>query len=102
MTNTPVDFDGDGRRDLVRSVPDVLASTANYLKSHGWQRDQGWGPGQPNFDGSGERHQAEVYAEDHRAVNADKLGWPRRRPKARRIGAVARQTRVALTLNASC
>jgi lytic murein transglycosylase len=30
-----VDFDGDGRRDLVRNAPDVVASTANYLKSHG-------------------------------------------------------------------
>ena len=30
-----VDFDGDGRRDLLHSVPDVLASTANYLKGHG-------------------------------------------------------------------
>ncbi len=31
-----VDFDGNGRRDLVRSVPDVLASTANFLRSYGW------------------------------------------------------------------
>lgn len=38
-----VDFDGDGRRDLVRSIPDALASTANYLKQSGWQRDQIWG-----------------------------------------------------------
>ncbi len=34
-----VDFDGDGRRDLVHSVPDVLASTANYLKGYGWGAD---------------------------------------------------------------
>jgi membrane-bound lytic murein transglycosylase B len=33
-----VNFDGRGHADLVRSVPDVLASTANYLKRHGWQR----------------------------------------------------------------
>ena len=33
-----VDFDGDGRRDLVRSVADALGSTANYLKRSGWQR----------------------------------------------------------------
>ena len=26
-----VDYDGDGKRNLLRSVPDVLASTANYL-----------------------------------------------------------------------
>src|ERR1700733_11614300 len=32
-----VDFDGNGRRDLIHSVPDVLASTANYLKGYGWQ-----------------------------------------------------------------
>jgi lytic murein transglycosylase len=37
-----VDFDGNGRRDLIRSVPDVLASTANYLKSFGWRRGGGF------------------------------------------------------------
>jgi lytic murein transglycosylase len=44
-----VDFDGNGRRDLIRSVPDVLASTANYLKGYGWQPNQPWGEGTPNF-----------------------------------------------------
>ncbi len=38
-----VDADGDGRRDIWESVPDVLASTANYLAHHGWQDDQTWG-----------------------------------------------------------
>lgn len=38
-----VDFDGDGRRDLVNGVPDALASTANYLKRSGWQTGQPWG-----------------------------------------------------------
>ena len=33
-----VDFDGDGRRDLVGSVPDALASTANYPRDAGWSR----------------------------------------------------------------
>jgi lytic murein transglycosylase len=37
-----VDYDGDGRRDLLNSVPDVLASTANYLNSLGWKRNQPW------------------------------------------------------------
>jgi len=32
-----VDFDGDGRRDLVHSIPDALASTANYLQRAGWR-----------------------------------------------------------------
>jgi len=40
-----VDFDGDGRRDLVDSIPDALASTANYLKRSraGWKTGQPWG-----------------------------------------------------------
>jgi hypothetical protein len=37
-----VDYDGDGRRNLVRSVPDVIASSANLLKHHGWQAGQPW------------------------------------------------------------
>jgi lytic murein transglycosylase len=37
-----VDFDGDGRVDMIRSVPDALASAANLLKSFGWQRGQPW------------------------------------------------------------
>jgi lytic murein transglycosylase len=37
-----VDYDGDGRRDLVGSTPDALASAANYLKDLGWQRGQPW------------------------------------------------------------
>ncbi len=37
-----VDFDGDGRRDLVNSVPDALGSTANYLKSGGWRTGEPW------------------------------------------------------------
>ncbi|MCJ0928673.1 lytic murein transglycosylase [Acinetobacter lwoffii] len=38
-----VDFDGDGRRDLVSSIPDALASTANFLSKRGWQSGQPWG-----------------------------------------------------------
>ena len=37
-----VDFDGSGKRDLVHSVPDVLASTANYLAGLGWKRGEPW------------------------------------------------------------
>jgi len=44
-----VDYDGNGRRDLIHSVPDVLASTANYLKGYGWQRGQAWSEGSQNF-----------------------------------------------------
>jgi membrane-bound lytic murein transglycosylase B len=38
-----VDFDRDGRRDVVDSVPDVIASTANNLKLDGWVSGQTWG-----------------------------------------------------------
>jgi membrane-bound lytic murein transglycosylase B len=38
-----VDFDGDGRRDVVDSVPDLIASTANNLKKDGWMTGQTWG-----------------------------------------------------------
>lgn len=50
-----VDFDGDGRRDLIHGDIDSLASTANYLAKAGWRRGEPWGfevklP--PNFDAS--------------------------------------------------
>jgi lytic murein transglycosylase len=38
-----VDADGDGRRDIWRSVPDSLGSIARYLHEHGWKPEQGWG-----------------------------------------------------------
>jgi lytic murein transglycosylase len=38
-----VDFDGDGRRDIWNSVPDSLASIANFLRQEGWRSERGWG-----------------------------------------------------------
>jgi len=38
-----VDFDRDGRRDLVNSIPDALASTANFMVKAGWQSNEPWG-----------------------------------------------------------
>ncbi len=38
-----VDFDGDGRRDLIGNAADALGSTANYLNKSGWRTDQPWG-----------------------------------------------------------
>ncbi len=38
-----VDFDGDGVRDIWNSVPDSLASIANYLRQKGWEQGRGWG-----------------------------------------------------------
>jgi lytic murein transglycosylase len=37
-----VDFDGDGRRDLLRNAPDALASAANYMAAIGWRRGEPW------------------------------------------------------------
>lgn len=58
-----VDFDGDGRRDVWTSVPDALASTANYLRKSGWQAGATWGyevilP--PGFDASLEGRSASL------------------------------------------
>ena len=38
-----VDFEGNGRRDIVDSAPDALASTANYLARSGWRSGLAWG-----------------------------------------------------------
>ncbi len=67
-----VDFDGDGRRDLERSVPDMLASTANFLKGHGWRAGQSWEPGSANYAVIRDWNRAEVYQRTI-AVMAEKL-----------------------------
>ena len=41
--HSAVDFEGDGKRDIWHSVPDVLASIANYLAQAGWERGETWG-----------------------------------------------------------
>ena len=56
-----VDFDGDGRRDLVSSTADALASTANFLKKRGWQSGMPWGfevrvPENMSISGEGRRN----------------------------------------------
>ena len=38
-----VDMTGDGKRDIWNSIPDALASTANYLKKRGWKKGIPWG-----------------------------------------------------------
>ena len=37
------DFDGDGRRDIWNTLPDVFASIANYMIAYGWKGDELWG-----------------------------------------------------------
>ena len=67
-----VDFDGNGHRDLINSVPDILASTANFLKAHGWAAGQDWHPGTKNYTVIGEWNAASVYQRTI-SVMADKL-----------------------------
>ena len=68
-----VDFDGDGRRDLVDSVPDALASTANFLKRAGWRSDLPWGfevslPRGMDVSGAGRRNKQPISAWAERGV----------------------------------
>jgi lytic murein transglycosylase len=56
-----VDFDGDGRRDLIRSRADALASTANYLKAYGWKAGQSYQPGSANYAVLAQWNKAKVY-----------------------------------------
>lgn len=74
-----VDFDGDGRRDLVRSVPDMLASTANFLKEHGWKAGEGWQEGSHNFGVIALWNKAQVYQKTI-AVMSEKLAATRDQP----------------------
>jgi lytic murein transglycosylase len=55
-----VDFDGNGHVDLRHSVPDVLASTANLLKTNGWKPGP-YGEGSANFEAMREWNRSEVY-----------------------------------------
>ena len=68
-----VDFDGNGHVDLRRSIPDVLASTANLLKTSGWKAGQPYGEGTANFDAMREWNRAVVYRKTI-AYFADQLG----------------------------
>ena len=67
-----VDFDGNGHVDLRHSVPDVLASTANLLKTNGWQAGGDYHEGSANFDAMREWNRAEIYRKTI-ALFADRL-----------------------------
>ncbi len=66
-----VDFDGNGHVDLRRSIPDVLASTANLLRTNGW-KPGAYSEGTPNFEAMREWNRAIVYRKTI-AYFADKL-----------------------------
>lgn len=56
-----VDYDGNGHVDLRHSVPDVLASTANLLKTNGWRAGGAYDEGAPNFEVLREWNRSVVY-----------------------------------------
>ena len=56
-----IDYDGNGHVDLRRSVPDVLASTANLLKTNGWRAGAPFGEGTANFEVMREWNRSVVY-----------------------------------------
>jgi len=60
--NYGVSSNGGRGGNLMRNSSDALASTANFLKQHGWQREARWDPGDPNFAALLEWNAAEVYA----------------------------------------
>ncbi|GAB2713106.1 lytic murein transglycosylase [Halomonas garicola] len=69
-----VDGDGDGRRDIWDSIPDVMASTANYLKRASWQPGKPWGaevrlPDDFDYAQTGRRSTAEWRRQGVRAIN---------------------------------
>lgn len=81
-----VDFDGDGRRDLFHSKPDMVASTANFLKGHGWRRGEPWGEGTHNYGVIRDWNKAEVYVRTiavmaGRLAQAPQAVEPRRRQR---------------------
>lgn len=75
-----VDFDGDGRRDLMNNTADALGSTANYLKRNGWRTGQIWGfevklPQGFNVSGEGRRTKRSLLTWQQRGLTGV-LGQP--------------------------
>ncbi len=64
--------DGSGTPDLIHNSADALASTANFLKAHGWQQGAGWDEGETNFAAILQWNSAEIYAKTV-ALFADRL-----------------------------
>ncbi len=65
------DGDGNGRIDMVRSKADALASTANFLRGHGWSAGGGYQPGQGNFGALQGWNAAKVYQQAIAIIGAE-------------------------------
>jgi lytic murein transglycosylase len=78
-----VDADHDGRRDVIDSMPDLIASTANNLKKAGWQTGETWGyevvvPANLDFTQAGRDHSMTIRDwERHGIVRAGGVAFPR-------------------------
>jgi len=70
-----VDYDGNGHVDLRHSVPDVLASTANLLKTNGWRAGAPFGESTANFEVMREWNRAVVYRKTM-VLFAERLAGP--------------------------
>ena len=66
-----VDGDGNGRIDLIRSKADALASTANFLRGHGWRAGGGYQPGERNFGALQGWNAASVYQQAIAIIGAE-------------------------------
>ena len=65
-----MDYDHDGHVNLRRSVPDVLAPAANFLKMNGWRPDTPYGEGTFNFEVTRTWNQALLYRGDRAPCRA--------------------------------
>ncbi|MBE1204366.1 lytic murein transglycosylase [Aminobacter carboxidus] len=65
------DGDGNGKIDMVRSKADALASTANFLRGHGWSAGAGYQPGQANFGALQGWNAARVYQQAIAIIGAE-------------------------------
>ena len=79
-----IDFDGNGKRDLIRSVPDTLASIANYFKGYGWEPRQPYSEGTANFEVIRKWNKALVYAKTVAAFSERLEGTSARAEQPRR------------------
>lgn len=66
-----VDGDGNGKIDMIRSKADALASTANFLRGHGWRPGGGYQPGQANFGALQGWNAASVYQQAIAIIGAE-------------------------------
>lgn len=69
FTEYAVDFDGDQHRDIINSLPDILASIANYLKSFGWTLHG------PLYFEIGRKLQSEALTEIYNEGRKGRIDW---------------------------